>query len=126
MRGNSSIQGTVIYDGACNLCQAFAEYSKHFDNGQELLFVQYQHCDLNSISPGLTTDMTSKSIFFIRSDGQRLSGARAIYESWKTLPGLLGVFGAIMSFSLISAMSEPLYRVVASRRHYLSRRFGLK
>jgi predicted DCC family thiol-disulfide oxidoreductase YuxK len=124
--GNSSIHGTVIYDGTCNLCHAFAEYSKHFDNGQELLFIPYQHCDLSSISPGLTTDMTSKSIFFIRSDGRRLSGARAIYESWKTLPGLMGVFGAIMSFSLISVMSEPLYRVVASRRHYLSRRFGLK
>ena len=126
MRRNLSIQGTVIYDGTCNLCHAFVEYSKRIDTGEKLRFLQSQDGDLNSISPGLTTDMTGKSVFFIRRDGQRLSGARAIYEICKTIPGLVGVFGTIMSFPLFSALSEPLYRVAASRRHSLSKRFGLK
>ena len=121
MSKNSPAQGTVIYDGNCTLCTAFVSYFKQKEIGDNLWFVQSQRCDLGSISPGLTSHMARKSVFFIRPDGQRFSGARAVYESWKSLSGLLGLVGMIMSFPPLSVLSQPIYRLVASRRHFLAK-----
>lgn len=121
MSKKSPARGTVIYDGNCTLCTAFVSYFKQNEIRDKLWFVQSQHCDIGSISPGLTAHMARESVFFIRPDGQRFAGARAVYESWKALPGLLRIVGTIMSFPLLSVLSQPIYRLVASRRHFLAK-----
>ena len=126
MTEKSPAQGTVIYDGNCNLCEAFVSYFKQNGIGDKLRFVQSQRCDVGSISPGLTAHMTRTAVFFIRPDGKRFGGARAVYESWKALPGLLGLVGTVMSFPLLSVLSQPIYRLVASRRHFIAKRFGIQ
>ena len=126
MHDNSSIQGTAVYDGTCGVCQAFMSYFKKRDVGGKLKFVAYQLADLNSISPDLTEKMADRAMYFVRTDGTRFGGARGIYEVLKRLPGLWGIFGAVMAFSPLSILSEPLYRAFASNRYYVSRKMGLR
>ena len=126
MHDNSSIQGTAVYDGTCGVCQAFMDYFKKRDVDGKLKFVAYQLADLNSISPDLTEKMADRAMYFVRTDGTRMGGARGIYEVLKRLPGLWGIFGAVMAFSPLSILSEPLYRAFASNRYYVSRKMGLR
>lgn len=126
MHANSSIQGTVVYDGTCGACQAFMDYFKRRDGGGKLETVAYQLADLNSISPELTEKMADKAMYFVRKDGTRFGGARGVYEILKRLPGLWGIFGTAMAFPLLSILSEPFYRAFASNRHYVSRKMGLR
>ena len=121
MRKKYTEQGTVIYDGNCNLCKFFVSSFNQDEIGDKLRFVQSQYCDTSSISPGLTDHMTRKSVFFIRADGQRFAGARAVYESWKAIPGLLGLVGTLFAFPLLSILSQPVYRLIASQRHRISK-----
>ena len=126
MHDNSSIQGTVVYDGTCGICQSFMDYFKKRDVGGKLEIIAYQLADLNSISPGLTEKMADKAMYFVRKDGTRFEGARGVYEVLKRLPGLWGFFGTAMSCSPLSVLSEPFYRAFASNRHHVSRKMGLR
>lgn len=126
MNDNPSIQGIVVYDGTCGVCQAFMDYFKKRDGGGKLEIIAYQLADLNRISPGLTEKMADKSVYFVRKDGTRFGGARGVYEILKRLPGLWGLFGAVMAIPPLSILSEPFYRAFASNRHYVSRKMGLR
>jgi predicted DCC family thiol-disulfide oxidoreductase YuxK len=70
--------------------------------------------------------MAEKSVYFVRKDGTRFGGARGVYEILKKLPGLWGLFGAVMAIPPLSISSEPFYRAFASNRHYVSRKMGLR
>ena len=125
MNNNSSVQGTVVYDGSCSVCQKFVNYLKKKDTNGKLEVSSYQLVDLNSVSPGLTEKMVDKAVYFVRRDGTRFMGAQGIYEVLKMMPGLLGMFGAIMALSPMSTLSKPFYRIFASNRHYVSKKLGL-
>ena len=126
MHENSSTQGTVVYDGTCGVCQAFMDYFKKRDVGGKLKIVAYQRADLSSISHDLTEKMADRALYFVRTDGTRIGGARGIYEVFKRLPGLWGIFGTVMAFSPLSILSEPFYRAFASNRYSVSRKMGLR
>lgn len=100
-------------------------YLKKKDTNGKLEVLSYQLEDLNSISPGLTEKMVDEAVYFVHRDGTRYMGARGIYEVLKMIPGLWGMFGAIMALSPMSTFSKPFYRIFASNRHYVSKKLGL-
>ena len=122
MQENLSTHGTVIFDGECPFCYAAMTYAKGKDTDGNLTFVAYQLANLNQVSPGLNNQMAEQTFYFIGQDGTRFQGARAVFEVLKRLPGLWGLFGAVMSFPLLSTLSEPFYRAFASNRRALSRK----
>ena len=126
MHDNSSIHGTVIYDGMCGVCQMAMDYFKKKDHGAKLEIIAYQLGDLPSISPRLTEQMADKAICFVRKDGTLFVGARGVYEMLRQLSGIWGIFGAAMTFRPLSILSNPFYRAFASNRHYVSRLVGLR
>ena len=125
MRGSSLIEGIVIYDSTCGVCETVMDFSERRDVAGKLEIIAYQLADLDSISPGLTEKMADKGLYFVRKDGTRFGGARGIYEMLKMLPGMWGLFGTVMAFTPLSILSEPFYRVFAANRHYVSRKLGL-
>ena len=126
MHNNPSIQGIVVYDGTCGVCQTFMDYFKKKDSVGKLKIIAYQIADLDKISPGLTEKMANKAMYFVRKDGTRFGGAQGVYEMLKRLPGLWGIFGAAMAIPPLSILSEQFYRAFASNRHYVSRKLGLQ
>jgi predicted DCC family thiol-disulfide oxidoreductase YuxK len=116
---------TVIFDGDCGICQALRRRVQALDTGGNLRFVPYQTGDLQAAAPGLTRELASRSLIFVRDDGRRFQGARAAFETLRQLPGLWGVIGSIAAFPPLSLLAGPFYRLIARNRGAISRRLGL-
>jgi predicted DCC family thiol-disulfide oxidoreductase YuxK len=115
----------VIYDGDCGVCQASKDWAAGLDATGRLGFSAFQTADLAKVAPGLSPEMASQALHFIRSDGRRFQGARAVFETMQRLPGVWGVLGAILSFPVLSFLAEPFYRLFARYRGHVSRYLGL-
>ena len=115
----------VIFDGDCGVCSALKNWAQKLDTAGRLHFVAYQAANLGEIAPGLAPQMASQALYFVRRDGVRFRGARAIFETLRRLPGVWGVWGAIGSFPPLSLLAEPFYRLFARYRGHVSRQLGL-
>jgi len=118
-------QATVVYDGHCGVCTALKIEAERRDRENRLRFVPFQSSDLEEVAPGVTRQMASKAVYVIRADGRRFSGARAVFEAMRHLPGPWGSIGAIWAFPALSLLAEPIYRLVARNRATLSRWLNL-
>jgi predicted DCC family thiol-disulfide oxidoreductase YuxK len=116
---------TVLFDGDCGICNESRVWLEKRDTNHRLAFVPFQVADLEALSPGLTLEMTSHAAYFVRSDGWRAGGARAMFLSLSRLPGLWGVIGAVGAWLPVSLLCEPFYRIVASNRSRISGWLGL-
>jgi len=121
----STLPLTVVFDGDCGVCQALAQALADRDRHRRLTFAAYQRADLATLSPGLTREMASRSVYAVAPDGTRWHGARAVFEMAKRLPGLWGWIGRIGALPPLSLLAEPVYRLVARHRMRISRWFGL-
>jgi predicted DCC family thiol-disulfide oxidoreductase YuxK len=117
--------GIVVYDSDCGICNASREWAETRDWDRRLQFLPYQTADLETLSPGLDREMASRSAFFIYPGGRRVSGARAIFETLRRLPGVWGIIGLIMARPPFWLLAEPLYYLVARNRACISARLGL-
>lgn len=116
---------TVVFDGDCGVCQALAQALADRDRHRRLRFTAYQRTDLDALSPGLTREMASCSVYAIAPDGSRWHGARAVFQMVRQLPGVWGWIGRIGALPPVSVLAEPFYQLVARNRMRLSRWFGL-
>jgi predicted DCC family thiol-disulfide oxidoreductase YuxK len=117
--------GIVIFDGECGICNAVREWAEARDHAGRLRFVAYQTADLDSLSPGLTRRMASRSVYFIYSDGRRVGRARAVFEMLRRLSGVWRSVGMVMVQLPFWPLAEPFYNLVARNRARLSARLGL-
>lgn len=121
----ASPHATVLFDGDCGVCQALKQFAESHDTTGHLTFTPFQTADLENLSPGLTREMAGQALYFIRADGQRFRGARAVFETMKHLSGLWGPVGAALSLPLLSWLAEPFYRLFARHRTRISQLLGL-
>lgn len=117
---------TVIFDGECRVCQALKAWAEKREAEGKLQFVAYQNVDFDPLAPGLTREMASGSLYLVDGGGRVYSGARAVFEIAKHLPGVWGVLGRILSLPGISLLAEPFYKLFARHRHQISQRLRLK
>ena len=59
-----SQRDTLIFDGACGVCTAAAEWVGQRGGDGRLRIVPYQTADLDRLSPGLTREMTEREPFY--------------------------------------------------------------
>jgi predicted DCC family thiol-disulfide oxidoreductase YuxK len=121
----ASPRATVLFDGDCGVCRALKQFAERHNTTGCLTFTPFQTTDLDNLSSGLTREMVGQALYFIRADGQRFRGARAVFETMKRLPDLWGLVGAILSLPLLSWLAEPFYRLFARRRARISQVLGL-
>jgi predicted DCC family thiol-disulfide oxidoreductase YuxK len=115
----------LIFDGACGICTAAAEWVRRRDTAGRLLIVPYQHADPARLSPGLTAQMCSRSAYLVWPDGRRWRGARAIFGALRHLPGVWSLIGVVGALPPLYLLAEPFYRLVAANRTRVSRWLGL-
>jgi len=116
---------TIVFDGDCGVCQALAQALADRDTARRLRFSAYQRTDLDTLSPGLTREMTAQAVYAVAPDGTRWHGARAVFEGLRRLPGGWGWMGRLGALTPISWLAEPFYRLVARHRTRISRWLGL-
>lgn len=115
----------VIFDGDCGICTATRDWVIARDTAGRLDSIPFQVANLGTLSPGLTSEMTSRMAFLVLPDGTRFGGARAIFEILKRLPGFWGIVGRLGANPVIAFLVEPFYRLVARNRHRVSAWLGL-
>jgi predicted DCC family thiol-disulfide oxidoreductase YuxK len=121
----ASPRATVLFDGDCGVCQGLKQFAESHDTTGRLTFAPFQTADLDNLSPGLSRKMAGQALYFIRADGQRFRGAKAVFETMKRLPGLWSLVGAVLSLPLLSWLAEPFYRLFARRRARISQALSL-
>jgi predicted DCC family thiol-disulfide oxidoreductase YuxK len=107
---------TVIYDGECGVCRALKDWAAGRDTVGNLDFIAFQTGNLEGISPGLTPELASRALHYVRDDGSQFHGARAVFETLRHLSGVWGILGTILSFPPLSLMAEPFYHLFARNR----------
>lgn len=116
---------TVIYDGDCGICRVLKDWAEGRNAAENMDFIAFQSGNLEGISPGLTPELASKALCFVGSDGRRFHGARAVFETMRRLPGILGILGRVLSFPPLSVLAEPFYHLFARNRERFSDWLGL-
>ncbi len=117
--------GVLIFDGACGLCTAAAEWAYRRSAAGCLTIIPYQHADLERLSPGLTAELCRRSAYLVLPDGRRWRGARAVFGALRCLRGGWGIVGKLGSLPPFYLLAEPFYRLIAAQRMRLSRWLGL-
>jgi predicted DCC family thiol-disulfide oxidoreductase YuxK len=108
---------TVVYDGECAICQAFYGWATEKDSHGGLRFEASQSEALPAVAPAVSAARAKDALAFVRSDGQVVYGARAMFLTIGRLPGAWGLLGRVMSSRALSLLCEPAYRLFARHRH---------
>lgn len=125
MQENHKETYTLVFDGDCGICTASADWVEAHDVHGNVETVPYQLADLEALSPGLTPDMTSRSVYFVEPDGTRYREGRAVFETLKHLSGIYRVLGLMLANPVVAALTWPGYRLVASNRAKISVALGM-
>jgi predicted DCC family thiol-disulfide oxidoreductase YuxK len=107
----------VIYDGTCPVCISLKEFAENRGSENSLVFIPYQDENFEGAAEGLTRQEASQMLYTISGDGTRKRGARAVFETMKSLPGFWRIAGSILSIPPLVWAAEPLYRIFARHRH---------
>ncbi|MHA2230959.1 MAG: DCC1-like thiol-disulfide oxidoreductase family protein, partial [Candidatus Hodarchaeales archaeon] len=75
---------------------------------------------------GFPSELYEKNLCYIREDGRKFTGARGFFEVVKVLPGFWGTVGRVLGRPILNALMEPIYRIVARNRFFLSNLFRLR
>jgi len=107
----------IIYDDECPVCQSLKSFAEQNSPGGNLAFIPFQG---NDLPRGMTVKQASQSLQVITKNGQRVSGARAVFQVMRELSGIWGLVGKVFSIPPFYWLAEPFYRLFARHRHKLS------
>ncbi|HWV34921.1 MAG TPA: DUF393 domain-containing protein [Thermomicrobiales bacterium] len=109
----------LIWDGECGLCRRSVEWVRAHSGEDAFRITPYQTCPSPPMTPQLRAD-AERSVQVLTSDGQRLSGGRAVLFILRTVgwhPRLV----AICAHPPLIWAVELGYQVVARNRPFFSR-----
>ncbi len=105
----------LIFDGDCAFCSSSARLLRRMTKNK-IPIEPYQKLDLESL--GLTSELTSKAVYFVSSSSRFVAAAaiaQALIES-KTVWALAGWF---LKLPVVRNIAKPIYYLVAANRHRL-------
>jgi predicted DCC family thiol-disulfide oxidoreductase YuxK len=115
----------VIFDGDCPVCTTLKDFVEERDSEEALNFIPFQSEAFQEVVPGLSKKEASQALFIISENGERLRGARAVFEVLSQMPGLWGVIGKMLRLPPFYWIAEPFYRLFARHRHGMGKKlFG--
>lgn len=104
---------TVLYDGDCGLCTAFVRAASRRLR-VPVTAIAWQRADLAAL--GVSPEDARLAIQWIRADGERLQGHRAV-AAWLHDAGRgWRVLAALMTAPGLDAVAAAVYRLVAANR----------
>jgi len=109
---------TVVYDGACRICQGLVRRLGKWDRRGMLEIVPSQAPGVHARFPWIPTRAYAQSVQLIRRDGHTWQGAAAIEQIIDQLPkGRLVTW--VFSVPFVRPLAERFYRWFARNRYRL-------
>jgi predicted DCC family thiol-disulfide oxidoreductase YuxK len=116
--GSPSRAYTVIYDGACRICQGLVRRLGKWDKRGMLEIVPSQGVGVRARFPWIPARAYAQSVQLIRRDGRTWQGAAAIEQIIDQLPkGKLITW--VFSIPYVRPLAERFYRWFARNRYRL-------
>jgi predicted DCC family thiol-disulfide oxidoreductase YuxK len=113
----------VLFDGDCGVCDRIAAAMTARHGPEAAIWRPWQR--EAALPAGLTADRLAREIVLVRGDGAVVGGAMVFAALWRRMPGWRLV-GAALAAPGIRTVAALAYRMVASRRRWLSQRLGLR
>ncbi len=105
----------VIYDGRCEFCKIWIQYWNQVTSGKVDCAASQEIGErFSQISP----ENFAKSVQLVTSEGEVISGARAVFQTLTFAPGmawLLWLYDHVPGFSVVT---EAAYRLIATNRTF--------
>ncbi len=109
---------TLIYDGECGVCRSAVERVRAWDRLGRLSFLPFQ--DSTAVRFGIAPPALAAAMHLVLPDGRVFTGADAVPELGKLLPGKRWwTWG--FAVPGVRAAARRIYRRIAERRHCLVR-----
>jgi len=105
--------GQLIYDGDCDFCRKCVGRWKSITGGRGQA-VPYQ--EAASLYPEIPMEEFRRAVQFVDENGRRSSGAPAIFESLKQVPGYGWLAWSYRNVPLFAPASDFVYRELAGHR----------
>ena len=116
--GDPSRVYTIVYDGACKVCQGLVRRLEKWDRHQVFEIVPSQAAGVHARFPWIPTHAFAQSVQLVRRDGRTWQGAAAIEEIIDRLPkGKLLTW--VFSIPFVRPLAERFYRWFARNRYRL-------
>ena len=109
---------TVVYDGACRVCQRSVNLLRRWDRNGMLAIVASQTPGVHARFPWIPARAYAESVQLIDRDGRTWQGAAAIEQLLTILPrGRLIAW--VFEIPFVRVLAEKLYRWFARNRYKL-------
>lgn len=112
----------ILFDGDCGICNKTQMWILKKDKSGRFDIHPYQFFDYKML--GLTEEEVSSSVYLIKND-KKYKKSKAVFEILKSLPGIYGIMGFLLSNPVIVFLSNPFYNIIARNRAKISKFFGL-
>jgi len=112
-------RAVLIYDEACPICNASAEWLREHQKKEAFDFLACQSQERRERYPQVIETACMEAMQLVLPDGAVLSGERALPEVIRRLRGL-GPFALIFDFPGAYSVAGPLYRWFARRRYRIA------
>lgn len=110
---------TLIYDGACGLCERSVALVRRWDREHRLAIVPFQD-QARVAALGIPLPALAAAMHLVLPDGRVLAGADAAPEMLRQLPGKRWLAGAFRIPGILP-LARRLYAWIARRRRCLVR-----
>ena len=109
---------TIVYDGACKVCQGLVRRLEKWDRRRVFEIVPSQLAGVYARFPWIPARAYTESVQLVRRDGRTWQGAAAIEEIVDRLPkGKLVTW--VFSIPFVRPLAERFYRWFARNRYHL-------
>ena len=116
--GSPDRRYTIVYDGACKVCQGVVRRLVKWDRDRAFEIVPSQAPGVHARFPWIPDRAYAQSVQLIRRDGRTWQGAAALEEIIDQLPkGKLITW--VFSIPFVRPLAERLYRWFARNRYRL-------
>ena len=105
--------GQLIYDGDCGFCRKCVDRWKTITGGRAQA-VPYQ--EAAALHPEIPVEEFRRAVQYINENGERSSGAVAVFESLRDVPGYGWLVWSYRHVPLFAPASDSVYREVAGHR----------
>jgi predicted DCC family thiol-disulfide oxidoreductase YuxK len=111
---------TVLFDGQCEVCQAFYSWLRALDKNQRSVGLPLEDANLSALNPKLLMDECLKELHVVESSGKIYQGWEACVVLAKLSPWTW-VIGFLGDFPPFSWLGMFLYNWVAKNRYLISK-----
>ena len=113
----------ILYDGDCGVCQRVAAGLTARHGGSVAVWRPWQ--GEPQLPPGLSTSRLGREVVMVGAGGELIGGHRVFARVLRRTPGWRGL-GLLLGVPGAGVVARLVYRLIASRRRWLSQRLGLQ